>query len=114
MSGDPIIKARLAKGGGVWQTEEMISQSGRNRWRGFPLRKPVTCMGVRFFIFLYSLFLLAQTDHETDKFQNNVQWWHLEPDNTGRIQRIFSCFSDLFQFSLLMEKRCLSHQYTHQ
>ena len=40
MSGDPIIKARLAKGGGVWQTEEMISQSGRNRWRGFPLSKP--------------------------------------------------------------------------
>ena len=74
MSGDPIIKARLAKGGGVWQTEEMISQSGRNRWRGSPLHKPVTNMGARFLIFLFLFFLLARTDHENDKSLNNVQW----------------------------------------
>lgn len=36
MPGDPSTEARLAKKEGRWQTENVESQSGRNRWRGFP------------------------------------------------------------------------------
>ena len=71
MSGDPRFKARLAEGGGVWQTEFLLSQSGRNRWRGFPLRKPVTCMGVRFFYF--SLFALPFSPNRSRERQVSEQ-----------------------------------------
>ncbi len=40
MSGNTHFEGRLAEEGGVWQTEFLVSQSGRNRWRGFPRRKP--------------------------------------------------------------------------